>query len=61
MQKKHLSRFGEISEFRTADSLQRFYSRLGHDAERAKDHALAHTYFQHADHYAKLEKAEKQK
>jgi hypothetical protein len=42
-----------------AKSLENKYALKGYEAERMRDYALAHTYFQHSEHWKRIAKGEK--
>ena len=51
---KHRSNFKGVDTVRKSkQDIAKHYEALGYEAERSKDHRLAHEYFQQAEHWKK--------
>lgn len=53
--KTHRITVGDVIVSGTREQIEKKLEALGYEAERAKDKVLAQTYFQHAEHFKKLE------
>lgn len=54
-QKTYRITVGDVIVSGTREQVEKKLEALGYEAERAKDHVLAQTYFQTAEHYKKDE------
>lgn len=59
-EKVYYSNCGDIFVRQTAKGCELAYEKMGYDQLRLKNHHEAHNFFQHAEHYKKIQNRELQ-